>query len=631
MSTPHHRKRVKDIRGNAPKLSIDQLRELLFVPCENKEHLRQWVKLFWSVDLPGFKVSRYGNSTPLDAIWEVYNAALHERKRLDILFVAPRGGIKTLGAAILESLMMLHDLRGVVHVGAIENQSKRAYEYFVKFVAANKELMKPLIEKTTLEKTSLIIDAEPVTYEVLPCTMTALNGPHQPFVVMDELDTLKPEGLQAYKQINGIPVKHPITGAPPIKMGISTRKSAFGLVQQQMDRAEEQGRVIRMWNVIDMMQRCQPERHGTDEIDIYYNQKILHHVDKPTWEKLPENKKVEYTPIVGTDGCLKCPLFSVCLGDAKKQECTSHMLKPIDDVVADVRGGDADWVLAELMCLKPSIEGIVFKEFDSGRHVVDWKYMWKRLTDQEAPENTGELEFLRELHRRRVPVYAGVDFGWTAPSTLTIMAIDDRDNVYVLKVFGIKKTNDPTFIHMVKTQFHRKYRVQMYYPDVANGSGVDLMKAANLPTASTVIKSENLGVQVIKRLLNIPGTGEFKLMIAKEGCEQLVYEMERYHYEMDMAGNMVDGKFAKEFDHSIDGLRYALTSILGKGQMMFASDTMLSAEAAPAMLSDGTYVRAPNFYELAQAHAIPVNLPETKPFDKSDDDEESGGNLLFEF
>lgn len=628
MTKRREKAKVSQVGNSA--LTPDQLRQLFFSKCLDPDHLGEWIKLFWGVNLPNTTVSRYSNCNPLESVWDVYNHCVHLKQGMDTLYIAPRGGGKTLGVAITESMLMFHDKRGVVHVGAIEKQSKRAYSYFQNFVAKNKDILSHLVEKDTIEKTVLVVDNQQVSLECLPCTMTALNGPHEACIVMDELDTLQPEGRLAYKQINGIPVKHRLNGAPPVKIGISTRKSAYGLVQQQMDTALEQGRDVRMWNQIDLMEKCQPSRHGTKDVTIFVNQDAMHAIPEEEYLKLADNKKADFVTHQGTDGCLKCPLFSVCLGDAKKQDpamttASSTMIATIDDVIKKVRGADVDWVMAELMCMKPSVEGVVFKEFDKTRHVTDWPVMWHRLTGEPPAEDQiiDENAFVREIHKRQIPVYAGIDWGWTSPSTLTVAAVDQDDNVYVLRSFGVTKTNDPTFIQMIKSRFHKYYKVQMYYPDNANGSGIDLMKTAGLPVAK-VDKSENLGVQVIKRVMNIPGTAESKLFIAKENCQQLIFEMERYHYEKDGAGNTIDGKFAAEYDHSIDGLRYMLVAVMGKARFVISHDQGTNYDSTPLRTADGSYIRAPNFYELARENNINVNTPDAKPFNKADDDADEG-------
>jgi len=610
-------------------LTDDQLRQLFFSKCIDRDHLGEWIKKFWGANLPKTTVSRYSNCNPLDSVWDVYNHAIYLKKGMDVLYISTRGGGKTLGAAITESALMFHDRRGAVHIGAIEKQAKRAYSYFQTFLQKNKSILMPLVEKSVIEKTSLIVDNELVTLECLPATMSALNGPHEACVVMDELDTLSPEGLIAYKQINGIPVKHRLTGAPPIKIGISTRKSAYGLVQKQMDSAVKQGRSIKMWNQIDLMEKCYPVRHGTEEVTIYTDQSTMTHISAEHFEKLANEKRADYVPHLATEGCINCALFSVCLGDAKKQDPemtvdSSTLILSIEDVITKVKGADVDWVLAELMCMKPSMEGIVFKEFDRTRHLADYNAMWKVLTNNESKDPVSELMFVKELHRRKVPIYGGIDWGWTAPSTFVAIAVDERDNAYILRSFGVTKTNDPTFIQIIKTRFHKFYRIQTYYPDNANGSGIDLMKTEGLPVAK-VDKSENLGVQVIKRLMKIPGTSEIKLLIAKDTNDMLIYELERYHYETDTAGNSVDGKFAKEYDHCIDPCRYILTAVLGKTRFVVPHENGPTYdEMNPLRSADGSYHRAPTFHELAQENQIPIMVEESKPFNRADDDDEEG-------
>lgn len=89
----------------------------------------------------------------------------------------------TLGMAIAELLVLLHDQRDVVHVGAILSQAKRCYEYQQKFLMS--ERIKPLVlppktqeterilEKFTMEKSVFNIAGEKVTIEVVPCTLKA--------------------------------------------------------------------------------------------------------------------------------------------------------------------------------------------------------------------------------------------------------------------------------------------------------------------------------------------------------------------------------------------------------------------------------------------------------------------------
>jgi intein/homing endonuclease len=89
----------------------------------------------------------------------------------------------TLGMAIAELLVLMHDQRDVVHVGAILSQAKRCYEYQQKFLLSDriKPIVNPpkvseenkILEKMTMEKSVFNIKSEKVTLEVLPCTLRA--------------------------------------------------------------------------------------------------------------------------------------------------------------------------------------------------------------------------------------------------------------------------------------------------------------------------------------------------------------------------------------------------------------------------------------------------------------------------
>jgi len=89
----------------------------------------------------------------------------------------------TLGVAIAELLILLHDRRDCVHLGAIMSQSKRCYNYIQKFILNSK--IKPIIlppdrkeddrilEKSNMEKSIFNLRGEKVTLEVLPVTLKA--------------------------------------------------------------------------------------------------------------------------------------------------------------------------------------------------------------------------------------------------------------------------------------------------------------------------------------------------------------------------------------------------------------------------------------------------------------------------
>src|SRR6478609_1901015 len=101
-----------------PKFTLEQERQLLLKPCKTRDELKAWIKYFLFLELPDVTVSRYSDTNPFEVIWEVYDICVNRNNPTNIqelLFVAGRGSGKTLGMAIAEIAVLLHDQREVVH------------------------------------------------------------------------------------------------------------------------------------------------------------------------------------------------------------------------------------------------------------------------------------------------------------------------------------------------------------------------------------------------------------------------------------------------------------------------------------------------------------------------------------
>lgn len=167
-------------------ITLEQERKILLTPCKTIKELKAWIKYFLNLELPDVTVSRYSDTNPLMVIWEVYDICVNKNnpeKVKELLFVAGRGSGKTLGMAIAELMILLHDKREVVHVGAILNQAERCYAYQKNFLYNRK--LKPLVapndfpedqrilEKANMSKSIFNIGGEKLTLEVIPCTLKA--------------------------------------------------------------------------------------------------------------------------------------------------------------------------------------------------------------------------------------------------------------------------------------------------------------------------------------------------------------------------------------------------------------------------------------------------------------------------
>ena len=610
-------------KSSKPTLTFEQKRKLLLTPCYTKQELKNWIKYHLGLELPDVTVSRYSDTNPLDVIWEVYRICVlvqNPDNVQELLFVAGRGSGKTLGMAIAELMILLHDKRDVVHVGAIQNQAERCYAYQKNFLYNRKlkGIVMPadlpederILEKANMSKSIFNLGYEKVTLEVLPCTLKACNGPHVPLVVVDEIDTVSGEGVKAFKEISGMLDSK--GGKKALRVGISTRKSRYGLMNQKLEDMEatpDKTRVVRRWTAFEFTERCPDSRSGTTPVDLFVNQDRMEVLTEEQFAKKDRNKQKEYVKHQGLNGCVKCPLFSVCLTDAKKQTSNSPMLKTLDEMIQKVRAEGADWALAQLMNLKPSVEGIIFREFEEKIHIKSWNEMWKILVGKDFPGECTHDMFVKKCHELNVPCYAGIDWGFSAPNTVVFFFVDSRENIYVVKCDGMTHISSPTWIHHIKTKYHNMYRCQLYVPDAADQGAIQEMQKAGLPVANQPDKGAvNTGIQVIKKFLKMPGSTEPKLFLARDNCIPLVREFLLYHYKVDAAGLITDDPDT-EHDHWIDALRYPMTLLFGKSQIILGGG--LVDQTAGLTDGFGNFNRMPSPTEYALTQGIKMN--DTEP------------------
>lgn len=520
----------------------------------------------------------------------------------------------TLGMAIAELLIMLHDRRDVVHVGAILSQAKRCYDYQIKFMLnkqmqdvlnANLDGTGSILEKANMEKSIFNLggDGERTTLEILPCTLKAVNGPHVPLVVVDEIDTVSGEGFKAFKDISGMLDSR--GGQRALRVGISTRKTRYGLMNEQIENAAAAGRTVKRWTALEFAERCPDSRSGTDKTIAYVNQDDAEVLSEDEYNKKHKSKQQEYfmTELPGS-GCMKCPMASLCLGDAKNQVSTSPMLKPITDPIKKVMENGPEWAISQLFNLKPSVEGIIYKEFDERLHVKDWNAMWETLTGVKYPGECTHDIFVRKCHQMKVPCYAGIDWGWSNPSTVVYFFVDNRENIYVVRAEGMTYTSNPTWIQTIKAKWHQMYKCQLYFPDLANpGDGFEMRKAG-LPCPSAVDKSVESGIQTVKKWLKPFGQPTPKLFISKENCEPLINEFSLYHFKTDAADNITDTP-NKKHDHWLDALRYGIFDLFGKSSVLITTD--LTIEEESVYKRDSGFSRTPSAAEFAAAQGLTFN------------------------
>lgn len=406
-------------------------------------------------------------------------------------------------------------------------------------------------------------------------------------------------------------------------------------MNRMMEEAEQAGRHVRRWTAFEFSQACPDSRSGTIPTKSYHILDEMEVISEEDYKLKDEKKRKEYVEhVMPGEKCLTCPAAAICLGDAKKQQSKSWMLKPISELIQKVRSEGADWALAQLMNLKPSVEGIIYKEFDEKIHVNDWNKMWFRLTGAEYPGECNHDIFVKKCHSMNLSCYAGVDWGWSNPNTVVYFFVDKRDNVFVVRADGMTYVSQPEWINYIKNRYHHQYRCQLYFPDIADQGAVTEMRKAGLPVSSDNDKAINTGIQAIKKLLRIPGGVDTKIHLAKETCGPLIEEFLTYHFKTAADGTITEVP-ETEYDHWLDALRYAITMLFGKGTLVIGNG--MAVDEKEIRTTNGSYFRTPTAEEYATINNIPLNedmndksklgqIGKLSDLDDDDGDEGLGGD-----
>lgn len=164
-----------------PENKKKEVAKLLFQPLNSAQELKDWVMFFLGLDMPIGTVDPDSNASPIDAMWEIYKT-IKENTADEIpgyIMLSARECYKTLGASILEALLMLHFEVTIAHMAAIQSQSAKAIQYINLFF--NK--LAPLMEiagwvNTSQNKGKIEFRTpagEDVYIRVIVCTLGGAN------------------------------------------------------------------------------------------------------------------------------------------------------------------------------------------------------------------------------------------------------------------------------------------------------------------------------------------------------------------------------------------------------------------------------------------------------------------------
>lgn len=197
----------------------------------------------------------------------------------------------------------------------------------------------------------------------------------------------------------------------------------------------------------------------------------------------------------------------------------------------------------------------VFEEWDPKIHVVT-------PDEVRAEYGLGRNGDLRRIVRK---AWAGVDFGWTDPTAIEVLAETTNgdflalDEVYGSHMFVSSPAMKEGTLIAKAYELKRRWNVSEWLCDGADPEAIAQFNMSGL-NAMGADKARIEGVRKVSVALHPSPTPKLRVLST---CKHLVDEMGRLEWKRDRAGDVLEGEFSDASPrHAVDALRYAVTHAL---------------------------------------------------------------------
>lgn len=573
-------------------LSPEQLenlkKDIILQPLTSAKELRDWVYLFLDLYMPLGHMYKDSNSSSVETMWEIYKAVRDNtgNKIPGYTLLSSRDSYKTLSASILEVLLMIHFRIKIAHCAAIEFQSKKAVEYCGSFLNKIGPYLKHYGWKRTSQnkrRLELTTEKGELCYiQIIILTMTGANSDHTNLMFVDEVDLCQPAAYQEAKLIPG-----PYKGRFPITVRLSTRKFAFGLMQKEIQNAKNANEKILRWNILDVTEKCPASRCLPDkptEIRYIPRELPLRQITKEAFDELEEKEKDNWEKIEAYQGCLKCPLLSVCkkaLHDKKPDECVGDLWKPIDAVINIIRQVDPDVGEAQLLCHKPSKKGLIYPRF-TVENVISVQEAWEMISGLTNKCNFNMLiQYLKDLG---VKIEAGIDWGYTNEFSVTVAVLMPGGRSFILYNFAAPGLELDDCVKIC-LELQERFGIQKFWADQAYPAYIKTFNRKGLKTPK-FDKDVPVGIEAIRgRIINSLNV-RWMFILETEENQRLIEGFGTYHWKLDAQGKATDKPDHTEESDIMDGTRYLYQNAYGVRKKIIIASADGDKRASSSLNSD---------------------------------------------
>jgi hypothetical protein len=402
---------------------------------------------------------------------------------------ASRGGSKTMLAAALTVMESLFDPRMDTRIlGGSLAQSSYMYEYVRRFLAG--EALDEEAERSTESRTRLKSGAR---IEILPQSPRAIRGVHVPRLRLDEVEEFRDDIFQGAlflpQTMNGI--------AARVEM-LSTMHRPYGLMSELVDDADAKGLSVFKWCLWEVIETCRDR------------------------------------------SCSRCVLTEDCREKAKR----ANGYYAIDDAIAKKRLVSEESWASEMLCLRPSREGLFYKGYDERLHV---------------PGEPIRFDPMKETYRT-------FDWGVNGPTVCLWIQVDGDGRVCVIDELyqsGIAVSDMAGNVLAYETS--RGYAdVIRSYCDPSGASFIKEFEKQGILCQGRREDGGRLnvrfeGFETVRRFLKSDAFGKPRLLVSPR-CVHTRREFRTYHYPRTRDGFNPSEEPSKVDDHAMDALRYFFTS-----------------------------------------------------------------------
>ena len=474
-------------------------KDYLLEAPRSRKALLAYLLNYLGLRVPSQRVCEEHNR-PLDYLWYSYSGDMSKMKNRsrvgpkkigDCVVWANRGGGKTLLAAVATLLDCLFKPGCETRIlGGSGEQARRLYEYLALFLNRGFDRM---IEGPVLKSRCRFENGSRV--EVLTQSPTSVRGQHVQKLRCDEIELFDADVYAAAQYTT-----HSTDSIRSSLEILSTMHRPYGLMQKVITRATENGTPVFKWCLWEVIEKCRGRT------------------------------------------CSQCPLWTDCGGKARRADGYLH----IDDCIAQMRRSSRAGWESEMLCLKPSLENIVFAEFSEDVHVNDMAY------------------------DPNCPLYRSIDFGYVNPFVCLWIQTDSSGVIRVIDEYVRTRATIHENAQVVKEKTQRygvlEEKVAHTYCDPSGGQATPgtgtsqrrELRAAGIRASGRPTRILD-GVEHIRRALR-SGEGQKKLIVSPR-CPRLIESLQCYHYPDDIQNPSETPYKDGVYDHAIDALRYFFVNV----------------------------------------------------------------------